>query len=124
MHKERRGGKCYPTPSSANLAPKGSSNAGKEAGVVSFLRDLERGHKSLTTARQGGKRSGATLAALACRFRFVSVALAESALPASDLHHQPRAEDEAVAEALIADQFVQFVMNVDKLQQMLIDCAL
>lgn len=45
MHKERRCGKCYPTPSFANLAPKGPSNAGKEAGAVSFLPTFERGHK-------------------------------------------------------------------------------
>ena len=52
----------------------------------------------------------------ACRFRFASVILAESALPAGDFHHQPRAEDEAVAEAPVADQPVQLIVDVDELE--------
>ena len=51
------------------------------------------------------------------------VIFAEPTLVAGNLHHEPYSENETVAEAFEADQFVQFIMDADELQQALLRFA-
>ena len=62
------------------------------------------------------KRTGRLFAALSVDLGI----FAESALVASNLHHEPYSEDKTVAETFVANQFVQFIVDADELQQALL----
>ena len=65
------------------------------------------------------KRTGRLFAALSVEL----VIFAEFFLVASNLHHEPYSEDKTVAEAFVANQFVQFIVDADELQQALLRLA-
>ena len=65
-----------------------------------------------TKKSETAKRTGQLLAALSVEL----VIFAESALAAGNFYHEPYSEDETVAEAFIADQFVQVLVDADEIQ--------